>query len=87
MSHFRHLASLVWVWAKLILGRFRDAVLPDFSQFPAGSEDYLNSFFTDLLELENTVFPKRRIAQFLHDPRHGCFCVVTPPPPPQLVLL
>ena len=29
VSHFGHLASLVW--AKLILGRFRDAVLPDFS--------------------------------------------------------
>jgi hypothetical protein len=27
MSHFCHLASLVW--AKLILGRFRDAVLPN----------------------------------------------------------
>ena len=40
-----HLASLVW--AKLILGRFRDAVLPDFSRFPAGSDDYLNAFFTD----------------------------------------
>ncbi len=36
-SHFGHLASLVW--AKLILGRFRDAVLPDFSRFPAHSDD------------------------------------------------
>ena len=45
ISHFGHLASLVW--AKLILGRFRDAVLPDFSRFPAGSDDYLNAFFTD----------------------------------------
>ena len=45
MSHFGLLASLVW--AKLILGRFRDAVLPDFSRFPAGSDDYLNAFFTD----------------------------------------
>ena len=45
ISHFCHLASLVW--AKLILGRFRDAVLPDFSQFLAGSDDYLNAFFTD----------------------------------------
>ena len=45
VSHFGHLASLVW--AKLILGRFRDAVLPDFSGFPAGSDDYLNAFFTD----------------------------------------
>ena len=44
-SHFGHLASLVW--AKLILGRFPDAVLPDFSRFPAGSDDYLNTFFTD----------------------------------------
>ena len=26
---------------------FRDAVLPDFSRFPAGSDDYLNAFFTD----------------------------------------
>ena len=31
VSHFGHLASLVW--AKLILGRFRDAVLPDFLNF------------------------------------------------------
>ena len=45
VSHFGHLASLVW--AKLILGRFRDAVLPDFSRFPAGSDDNLNAFFTD----------------------------------------
>ncbi len=45
VSHFGHLASLVW--AKLILGRFRDAVLPDFSRLPAGSDDYLNAFFTD----------------------------------------
>jgi hypothetical protein len=35
------MASLVW--AKLILGRFRDAV-SDFSRFPAGSGDYLNAF-------------------------------------------
>ena len=33
--------------AKLILGRFPDAVLPDFSRFPAGFDDYLNVFFTD----------------------------------------
>ena len=45
ISHFGHFASLVW--AKLILGRFRDAVLSDFSRFPAGSDDYLNAFFTD----------------------------------------
>ena len=46
VSHFGHLASLVW--AKLILGRFRgDTVLPDFSRFPAGSDDYLYAFFTD----------------------------------------
>ena len=32
-----NLASLVW--AKLILGRFRDAVLPGFSRFPDGSDD------------------------------------------------
>ncbi len=31
VSHFGQLASLVW--AKLILGRFRDAVLPDFLDF------------------------------------------------------
>jgi hypothetical protein len=31
VSHFGHLASLVW--AKLILGRFRDDVLPDFLDF------------------------------------------------------
>ena len=35
------------VRAKLILGRFRDAVLPDFSRFPAVSDDYLSAFFTD----------------------------------------
>jgi hypothetical protein len=45
VSHFGHLASLVS--AKLILGRFRDAVLPDFSRFPAGSDDSLNALFTD----------------------------------------
>ena len=48
VPHFGHLASLVW--AKLILGRFRDAVLPNYSRFPAGSDDYLNylyAFFTD----------------------------------------
>ena len=39
VSHFGHLASLVW--AKLTLGRFLDAV------FPAGSDDYLNAFFND----------------------------------------
>ena len=45
VSKFGHLASLVW--AKLILGRFRDTVFPDFSRFPAGSDDYLNAFFDD----------------------------------------
>jgi hypothetical protein len=35
ISHFGHLASLVW--AKMVLGRFLHAVLPDFSRFPAGS--------------------------------------------------
>ena len=45
VSHFGHLASLVW--AKLILGRFRDAVFTDFSRFPAGSDDCLNALFTD----------------------------------------
>ena len=35
VPHYCHLASLVW--AKLILGRFRDAVLPGFSRFRAGS--------------------------------------------------
>jgi len=43
VSNFGHLASLVWA----ILGRFHDSVLPDFSRFPAGSDDYLNVFFTD----------------------------------------
>ena len=42
VSHFGQLASLVW--AKLILGRFRDAVLPDFYRFPAGSDENLNAF-------------------------------------------
>ena len=41
------IAEASLVWAKLILGRFRDAVLPDFSRFPAGSNDYLDVFFTD----------------------------------------
>ena len=45
VSHFGHLASLVW--AKLILGRFRDAVLHDFSRFLAGSFDYLYALFND----------------------------------------
>ena len=36
------MASLVRT--KLILGRFRDAVLPNFFLFPAGSDDYLNAF-------------------------------------------
>ena len=31
LSRFGHLASLVW--AKLISGRFRDAMLPDFPDF------------------------------------------------------
>ena len=43
--HFDHLANMMW--AKLILRRFRDAMLPDFSRFPASSDDFLNSFFTD----------------------------------------
>jgi len=44
--NFGHLASLVW--ANLILGRFRDAVLPDFSRFfLVHSDDYLNAFFSD----------------------------------------
>ena len=38
-----HLASLML--AKLILGRFRDVLLPDFSRFPAGSDDYHIAFF------------------------------------------
>ena len=47
VPHFGHLASLVW--AKLILVRFRDAVLPDFSRFPAGSDDFLaERVFSDL---------------------------------------
>ena len=45
VSHFGHLASLVW--AQLILGRFRDAVLSDSAQVPTGSDAYLNAFFTD----------------------------------------
>ena len=42
-----NLASLVW--AKLSLGRFRDAVcsVSRFSRFPAGSDDYLNAFLDD----------------------------------------
>ena len=39
VSHFGH---FLWFGQKTILGRFRDAVLPDFSRFPAGSDDYLN---------------------------------------------
>ncbi len=43
---FCHLASLVWSlsWFWVV---FRDAVLPDFSWFPARPDDYLNMFFTD----------------------------------------
>ena len=41
VSHFGHLASLVW--AQLILGRFRDAVLSDSAQVPTGSD----ALFTD----------------------------------------
>ncbi len=44
MNRFGNLTSLVW--AKLILGRIRDAVLPDFSRFSAGSDDYFNAFFS-----------------------------------------
>ncbi len=45
-SRFGHFASLVW--AKPILGRFRDEafVLPGLYRFPAGSDDYLSAFFT-----------------------------------------
>ncbi len=42
VSHF-----VILLWAKPTLGRFRDAVLLDFSRFPAGSDDCLNEFFTD----------------------------------------
>ena len=46
VSHFGQLACSVL--AKLILGRFCDAMLPSFfsSRFPA-CDDYLNVFFTD----------------------------------------
>ncbi len=39
---FGHLAFVVS--AKLILGRFRNAVSPDFSRFPADFNDYLSAF-------------------------------------------
>ena len=39
VSHFGHVA------ARLILGRFRDAVLPDFQPFLAGA--FFNSFSSD----------------------------------------
>ena len=56
VSHFGHLASLVW--AELILGRFRDAVLPDFSRFPAGFDDYQDAFFTDPWEILRSICPR-----------------------------
>ena len=43
-SHFGHAAALTW--ARLILGRFRDAILPDF-QPPAGSGAFFDSFSSD----------------------------------------
>ncbi len=49
MPRFGHLASLVWVWAYLILGCLRDAVLPDFLDFllAEGTDDELSAFFTE----------------------------------------
>jgi hypothetical protein len=42
VSYFGHLAALMW--AKLILSRFRDAVLPDSTFASADSGVYFNTF-------------------------------------------
>ena len=42
---FGHVTSLVF--AKLILGPFRGAVFPNCARFPAGSGNYLTTFFND----------------------------------------
>ena len=42
-------------WGKLILGCFRDAEFPDFSRFPAGSDDYQNAFFFPLASSKKIV--------------------------------
>ena len=42
VSHFGHVASLAW--ARMILGRFRDAVLPDFRP-TSGSGAFFTSFY------------------------------------------
>ena len=42
VSRFGHLAALVW--ARLILGRFRDAVLPGSTQDFTGSDAFFNAF-------------------------------------------
>ena len=44
VSHFGHVASLAW--ARMILGRFRDAVLPDFRP-TSGSGAFFISFYSD----------------------------------------
>ena len=45
VSRFGHLAALVW--ARLILGRFRDAVLPGSTQDFSGSDAFFNAFSSD----------------------------------------
>jgi hypothetical protein len=45
MTRFGHLAALMW--ARLILSRFRDAVLPDSTFTSADSGAYFNAFFSD----------------------------------------
>jgi hypothetical protein len=74
-DHFPgHLASLVW--AKLILGRFLDAVLPGFSRSRAGSDDYLNAFlfFSFFSSQDALINPKPWYISFFTDPRHGRYC-------------
>jgi len=52
VSHYGHAAALAW--ARLILGRFRDAVLHDF-QPPSGPSAFFNSvidyFITNFVDM------------------------------------
>ena len=45
VTRFGHLAALVW--ARLILGRFRDAVLPDSTQDFSSSDAFFDAFSSD----------------------------------------
>ena len=45
MTRFGHLAA--FMWARLILSRFHDAVLPDYTFTSADSGAYFNAFSSD----------------------------------------